>query len=339
MKKRTLFFGVIAVLAALVLVFTACGPGPGGDDLPPPADPVVYVAGMYDNDPCYWVDDELHILGGIDDTAGYACAITVASDGSVYTAGTYNGGTKSCYWMDQVKVKDLPGDSVNPKAIAVVNGSVYVAGTHFDGGTKYTYWIDGVKQDDFEPTDFWVNHATVASNGDIYYCGYSMGGSNDVACYWRNVESDRTDLPESSDSYANRIAVVNGTVYIAGEYGDSVDWSYCQWVDEEKTDFSGGCSSMDAITASGGKAYVAGKDSGGNACYWVNGSPETLELHPTGTDTYTKGIAALDGVAYVAGYYDDIHGHLEGIACYWVDGELIDLGEDVDSIANGIYVK
>jgi hypothetical protein len=77
------------------------------------------------------------------------------------------------------------------------------------------------------------------------------------------------------DSYANTIAVLGGSVYIAGEYSDRSKNIAFYWKDEVKTDLPGANGIANAIAVSGDSVYVAGyyRDANYNyiACYWKNG--------------------------------------------------------------------
>ena len=343
--KRTSIV-LLALLAALLIGLTGCSSDP--DDTP--YIPTVYVAGYYNNGSldiaCYWVDGERKHLDNPGAGNYKAYAITVAN-GSVYTAGEYDKGGDNwaaCYWKDSKKVKDLPGDYTEIQDITVVEvgatHTVYVTGREYEDYTDTyygCYWEDGVR--DFISLAFAnVNAVTVAADGTVYAAGDHLKDTDWVAYWWKdgNLQPDlSTDV-----SRVDYIAVVNQggspTVYAAGEDSAGV----CSWVDGESTTLQGDGISINAISGSGGKAYVSGtyydaEHDTYRVCYWENGDLKPLP----GNYAWANGIAASGGKAYVSGSYYDSDKDLN-IACYWVGGgQPIPLEETIDSYAYGICVK
>ena len=167
---------------------------------------------------------------------------------SVYVAGMYVNNDKkiACYWKDGVKTDVLPaGTNISSvKAIAVSEGSVYIAGYYYTGyyhdldvSLKAFYWKDGVKTD--LPGGNSNAIAIAVSEGSAYIAGMARDGDGPAkACYWKDGVKTELLAPGGL-TRALAIAVSGGSVYIAGDY-DIGGFHACYWKNGVRTDFPEG---------------------------------------------------------------------------------------------------
>ncbi|MGB4270304.1 MAG: hypothetical protein WBK20_14145 [Spirochaetota bacterium] len=99
----------------------------------------------------------------------------------------------------------------------------------------------------------------------VYVAGAVSTGTGSNACYWK--DGVRVDLPGDM-GIAYGIAVVNGHVYVVGQYGNPNQ--ACVWVDGERQNLSSG-SETKGIKVIGNTVYIAGRSSDSKACVWING--------------------------------------------------------------------
>jgi len=131
-------------------------------------------------------------------------------------------------------------------------------------------------------------------------------------------------------------------VYALGwEIADSSsDEIYYYWKNGEKTPLQD-ADSVNALSVSGDKIYVAGEVSQTEACYWENGVKNVLEddggAYPQATDIFISG-----NDLFISGNFDLRRGTSSDVyytACYWENGNLVKITEDIsaDCEANSIY--
>jgi hypothetical protein len=255
---------------------------------------------------------------------------------AVYFAGRSNNGLVPSYWKKNGERVDLPVPAgvsdVYTAGMAVVNGSIYVAGVYTLDTVKYPcYWKDGERVDLPLPADRIADKTYLtgmtAANGSVYITGqYRLDGAeawNKTACYWKDGE--RVDLPEAGTAAA--IFVSEGSVYVAGTRNFRISarsWNTgaCYWKDGELVQLDTYASGARDIAVAGGSVYVAGEDFG-YACYWKDGERIDLGRERDGdlirmTKSEALGIAVLDGSVYIAGNWrsNDLLA-----PCFWKDGE------------------
>jgi hypothetical protein len=270
----------------------------------PPKSTSVYVAGDCRGQACYWKGTERTDLPSPGSGWSISYGIDV-SGGVVYTAGFYNDGIiNACYWEGTTR-RDLPGDGAN---------------------SSFAYSIK-------------------ASGGIAYVAGYYSDGETNIPCYWK--DGIRADLPLPEGSLfgeARGIAVVDGAVYLCGEY-ENEDGSLipCYWTDTPQaeatlTDLepSVPAASMlyaNGISVSGGMVYVAGTYYSGDpmrsySCYWEDGALIDLPGGEVGSSE-AYGIVASGSAVYTVGYYSPSEDATR--ACYWSGTERFDLPDEGSS--------
>jgi hypothetical protein len=130
--KQWAFVAIIAIFGIMV-GFTACDNGGGGENKENKENDTVYIAGIYydgvDYAACYWKDGVKTDLPVPSGTVSSRAFGIVMSEGSIYISGWYTKiGTTPCYWKDGVRI-DLPDTGFYTDAITVSKeGSVYVLG-------------------------------------------------------------------------------------------------------------------------------------------------------------------------------------------------------------------
>jgi hypothetical protein len=192
------------------------------------------------------------------------------------------------------------------------------------------------------------NGSTTASEPIVYIAGsYAKALSDNYrACYWKDEERiDLTMGATSQSSSATAITVVDGSVYVAGIYHTGQEQIPCYWKDGEKIDLpmETTVGNTTGIAVADGSIYVVGNASG--PCYWKDGVRTDLLAS---YDSRAYAIAIAEGSVYVTGYYHsswtDYQNRIRNIkeaACYWKDGEIIDLYtiETVTSAGSTYYLS
>lgn len=196
--------------------------------------------GSVQDQPCYWIDDELFELDN--DAGSTHCtilAIYVKGEDEIYSAGHIrgaNGFNKAMYW----------------------NGSAAVELT--DGST------------DAEAHGIWVE------GNDVYVCGYEDNqafGGEGVAKYWVNGNPVILGSGEG-ESHAYDIRVVNGDVIVVGTdddvEGSNNDEQAVVWINGKQSVYTHQGGGAFCLFHEGDKMYVGGYQSFANWLprYWVN---------------------------------------------------------------------
>ena len=287
-----------------------------------------------------------------------ARSIYVSPEGNVYAAGYFQRDyftyvNMACYWENGIfKTLDLEGvrGSSTANAVTTSGGDVYVAGsviyeTSNDSPMIACYWKNGtlIPLDHTGITSIHcVATAIAVDNGDVYVTGhyvtneeyfsyYGWDLSDLVSCYWKNgvrYELEGKDLTGISNSWFFATAVLNGNMYIAGDYLDDVlvRRQACIWENGARKDLTVPAETRDSLASVvglyNGKVYAAGFYGvyiDGNLrsipCYWVDG--ERFDMEAVG-DANIRALTVYNGMVFVAGYY--YQGARCG-PCYWVNGE------------------
>lgn len=215
----------------------------------------------------------------------------------------------------------------------VSDAAIYLDGDKIDG---YQHTFDKVGKNtvvakksgfkDSAPLEITINDKI--HNVDIYVLG--EGGTESLGqyqpLYWKNGESIVFSHESLGDMIFNRIAVVDGTVHVAGEriYSSSRATAF-HWQNnnfDELTESNGFASGKD-ICVSNGDIYIGGikneSASVTSIVYWKNGELVTVA---SGTLGSTDGgpIVVRENDVYVAGV-------LDGTMMYWKNGEGVPLEE------------
>ena len=266
------------------------------DDLPPPAEPVVYVAGYYN--------------GGSGDVAAY--------------------------WMDSVRTDlPVPTGSTGARANDIfVNGdTVYVAGWYADPGTRNqvaAYWVNtGTAVALTSPGEIGEATGIAVENSTVYISGKTASAdfSSETALVW--VVGNAPTLLYSGEPFAaaTEILVRDGVAYVSGYYNTgTVTRGVSYWAGSTGVDLSGGIISQgwDIDVSPAGEVYVAGNVlSGSNyaSAYWTDtdsGIVSTtlyVDTVTVGNWSRVTGIDEVDGTVYAAGYYET---DTNQFAAYWV---------------------
>ncbi|WP_418991196.1 BACON domain-containing protein [Alistipes sp.] len=205
----------------------------------------IYLSGNMGGTGCYWKDGEVHIAGQLYISAlGYSANIATywkdgnaksltapvttnesdamcmaCSGGSVYIGGCYSseGVRYPCYWVGEActPLTDVPQgmDDCSVQSIAVVNGTVYAAGTCMNSQRDAVLcWTNGKHTE--LPLPAGAYNAKVpgiaVAGGKVFVAGQYQDRTNKTcACYW--VNGRRTDLPKGTDAenfFVTGIAVV-----------------------------------------------------------------------------------------------------------------------------------
>jgi len=198
----------------------------------------------------------------------------------------------SCYWknLERTDVPDFPSSRFEKRGIFVSRGDVYLVGWHWSNNDSRkkqpSYWKNEQKFD----LDLGVHASGEAnciyvSDGRVYTAGNL---SRNKVCYWENtIRTDITDFPaNSAGGYVTGIFVDGSDVFVCGYH-----------------------------KLRNGNTY---------ACYWKNGTrTDVTQRNSMATSIFIK-----NGKVYLAGMYGgdaEIHLSFGGTACYWVDGEVVNV--------------
>ncbi|MCF7915961.1 MAG: hypothetical protein K9L66_12405 [Spirochaetaceae bacterium] len=362
MKKLTY---IIVILLAVILAMGCTNlfnPDDGSDDSDNTGDDgtttnTVYAAGFYEDSSqsvaSYWV----HVEDGSDPSKQdlYSQANAEVLDvhvvnGVVYTAGFYvnsAGNSVACYWIDGQRT-DLYNDSTTDGDDARATGiffdgtDVYVSG-YLNAGSeaRAVYWKNNSGGQIALHSDLISQARDIyVYNNNVYVSGYT---GLQVACYWINGASNRSDLPYAGYSIANAIFVdeSDGTVYTAGldftiENGNEA----CYWENSLKVSLSNVDSTANDIYVAGGNVYIAGgyvhNAPVKAACYWLNNSAGMVELYKGSNTAEAYGIQVQDGDVYISGF---INNGTYNTAGYWENDTFVTLYDSSRSIAYAIAIQ
>jgi hypothetical protein len=224
-----------------------------------------------------------------------------------YVAGGYRSGGKNigCYWVDgerfnladfEMNANGYLGNSF-VYAMSIEGGKPYFAGIKSKGDIYHPfYWVDD-KTTDF-PHDLITGGSIYDSNitqlavenGKVYasgaYDGNNLVGSDGTkyagwrAYYWTQTKMIDLQPPSADFSWAQGIAVVNGDVWVLGEYGNWIDngiyenFNYCYWVNDKLHNLKGAATRPKSMIVRNGKVYIVGigfSNGGFSACVWIDG--------------------------------------------------------------------
>jgi hypothetical protein len=311
----------------------------------------IYVAGSYFNGviniPCYWkngIKTDLPLITGL--ARGSAEKIVIDGD-DIYILGIVDDadGNRGCYWKNgAISLVPNRGYANN---MVVSNEDVYIVGSYVptaDGGSIACYWKNGTKIDFSTASDWQECYATaIAVSGNIVYAVgmYSSTGDNDPywgVCHWRN--SSRSYL--SGENYfvsSGNIIVIGSDVYTNGSHNDRAGY----WKNSSFYFLSSENSGTNSIIVSNNTVYVCGWYNAGSnmkACYWIGSTKNNLDGGSSAKDSFANAITDSGGDVYVAGavdvFYDFQNGTATSTACYWKNGQRIDLSNN--AIANDIVI-
>jgi LruC domain-containing protein len=318
-------------------------PGPPVDD--PADEPVVYVAGYYNDGTrdvaAYWTDDGGNITRHdlYPSALSEATDIAVEADGTVHAVGYYRsaGIDVAAYWRDgNVTALDSPGRATG---LAVSDtGTVYVSGYYDDGSTNIaSYWsVDGttvVRDELYEASRSAATDVDLGTDGTLYVSGYYNNDSHDVAAYWTvsGGTGSREDLYTATLSQA--YAIHSGSNFlVAGRFlGADVQAAY--WEDDATglQVLPGASGDAQDVIALSGTSYTVGSYTSPSgrrrAVYWRGTEPFDLLGTDPATATQAYGVSEKDGVLYVAGLQNT--GTEEAV--YWRDGSVTELTAGIES--------
>lgn len=260
----------------------------------------VYVAGMYENNPCYWVDGIRHSLMDNPATPGTAKAI-VAKEGILYITGEAETAVNFPYaaflWIvkapnDITQIILAPSNSF-ANDIALTASSVYVAGKksyvpcywQWDGTTLNTFTLNNPNGYNGELKSVMV------ANGKVYSSGiYDTAGNGEFFTgYWIDDQFYNSGLSSFVAQFRDLVFSPNGDLYQVGYQKDQNNEMHAAcWksVDTIPLVSSNQISSFNKIVFDENDFYMCGRNNY-RASYWKNGT-ELVELS---TNT---GSSALD---------------------------------------------
>jgi hypothetical protein len=316
-----------------------------------PAD--VYVAGVEGGYAVYWKNGEKIVL----DDLGSAASEIVVSGNDVYVAG-HDRAFRVLYWKNGEKVILAQEGGVG--SMAIVGNDVYASGCIYKrvGGKKEkevvpTYWKNGMVTELQIPADYTDGQANAmyADGSDIYIVGAAWRTDNSqIPLVWKNgqmtvLSTPAPDLYTYVHTEANDVKVVDGHVYISGRTG-ALEQSPSFWPSHAVAWRDGELTVLDpdhfmayatGVDVANGDFYVVGEGSGSTRSagkYWKNGVEVIVEP--------SSNLAAMRVVGtdvYVVGEHWWFAHKTHIVACYWLNGERIELSSsETFAYVYGMYV-
>jgi hypothetical protein len=277
----------------------------------------------------------------------------------VVNGNTYIAGTDSsyfpCYWTNGNKTTlstpAVPSSSYpsSIRGMFVANSDIYIAGICYDSSNNQfgCYWKNGARIDfNALGASFSQSNAMYIVGSDVYIAGYYYDGSTYHYGYWKNTNTNFTEITVPANFNLWGILVNNSIVYISGTTNLGTSSSQaCYWNSGTNTftNLTGTPSSVSTgggnnIVIAGTDLYISGflgtgaSSADQTACYWKNGSRVMLYSNPS----TTASIYSLGNYIYISGR---IGASPNRTAVYWRNGKTIDIGiVGTDNVARGIFV-
>ena len=214
--------------------------------------------------------------------------------------------------------KDDNNFEENPKPIDV---DIYVAGYQADQAhiNRAMYWQNNQAIPLTGYNILTETNDIVVDNGNSYVVGYlnadnSAGVKPDKAIIWKNGVPNELLSPLGSATFANKVFVSNGNVYVAGHTLNRPTLYATLWINGNATHITDGTNNalLNSVYVSGNDVYVAGQESeiiegtiDKRAKYWKNGNVVALnsgtkesaaeDIFVNGSDVYVVGTEDNDG--------------------------------------------
>jgi hypothetical protein len=204
----------------------------------------IYAGGYWHNGSayvaCYWKNGTKIDLGdGSNDSEVYSLAL---SGSDVYAGGyqlTNAGDYIACYWKNNsVTRTDLAVAGVQARVKSMLISGIYVYAGGYVGGNAY-YWKNEAPYEIGTGLSNPRVETLYISGTDVYAGGhyYSASLSHEVACYWKNNSSTRTDLGLEKGSTVLSLVVSGSDVYAGGTWSNG-SFTACHWVNGARSDLN-----------------------------------------------------------------------------------------------------
>lgn len=316
----------------------------------------IYFFGGYDSistgyRSCYWINNELHVIPKPSDSDGFNSDFIKIFNGDIYYGGYYRSLSGNddlgIYWINDTPYKlPFPGDyeiSVKIYFDVLDNGDVFsISGiySYSENKVKVCYWINQEYHELSLPADavnVFLNSYYIENNNAYITVDYDIYESPNMVAYKKYFINDTEyDLKteDNTNVGTSDMQVVNGKVYITGEYTESGTVKYCVWEDKVRTDLPvpnfSDYIKTDHVEVSNGSIYVRGSyklNSNTIPCYWIGSTRYDLTSQPYDADLSKPKTFISNSNIYIGYGY---------IASYWINSTeyTIDLPNDYDSYFN-----
>ncbi|MBL4939027.1 MAG: hypothetical protein JKY16_01865 [Lutibacter sp.] len=262
---------------------------------------------------CYWKNNIQHKL--------YPSKSRVSAlyiDGKdVYISGHFlkNNRSQPCYWKNGNLIELENNGEAYTNDIFVLGVDVYVIGNQklTTKGSIPCYWKNGVKKDLDVPEKMSGYVKAISGFGkDFYIVGFLTSASEVIenkfeACYWKNGKLTHLNPSPYTYSIASKVNIDKGIIYIAGRLDDTKNECLSIWQDFTR---------MDYLTTPNrylGKSFIITWES---ADYIAFSYEKGLARHKISINS----MRVLNGNIYVVGKQHKT-------ACYWLNGDIIELSE------------
>lgn len=260
-------------------------------------------------------------------------ALFMATDGSMYAGGGYDGNSYARIWKYSGGVwQDISTGLNGSHVFSFVqgsDGSIYAGGTYYEGMISYarvwkclgTSWLDvtGVLEGSS------VNDLLLASDGSIYAGGQYNNFHARVWKYSNEAWSDVANSIEGLNGFMvhDLLQVSDGDIYAGGSYYDGADyyarmWKYSNNVWSNMTYNLSGAEINSLVQTSDGVIYGSGY-ANNNVLVWKyeNGSWQDSLISSTPVN-YASQMIVLKNNLYVVGY-DELNSETRAVIWSFVD--------------------
>lgn len=184
----------------------------------------------------------------------------------------------------------------------------------------------------------WEEKADKEDDVVIYASGAYDDGGASYPCYWKITKDDHERI--KLDSVGNMCAsysikIIGNNVYNCGIVSPSTI-NACYWINKKRYDLEVNGPTFPSVAynliVNSGIVFSVGIDNA-EACFWFNQKKSSLNIN-TPYCIFIDQISTSKHITYIGGI------NLLGFACYWKDGEIIDLDNNgaASSEVKSIYV-
>lgn len=242
------------------------------------------------------------------------------------------------YWKNGISVDLTDGKYMSwAKCIYVTDSTVYVSGyEETPTGQFGTLWMNGKKVRYTSELQSGNINCVFVNENKTYLCGLESTNMNgNHFKYWINDFAYSLGNGVYGSDIITSIYNYKGDTYVTGRMSTVNDVNYDYWINGKPYTLKNGNVSFfpNSLFVLNDNVYIAGytiaKNNNYIAKYWVNGNEVNLTDESQNANAYT--IYVLEDDIFVGG-------SINGKPCYWHNGKLVKLNNDVGGAVHSIFV-